>query len=50
MTASAVGQAPPTEITERNITNLANQPASGGMPASERKKSATSPASPGAYG
>ena len=47
MTASAVAHALPTCKADENITNLANQPANGGMPASENRKMVSVIARPG---
>ena len=50
MTARPTAQALPDSMsTARNMTNFANHPASGGIPARAKKKSATMAATPGAY-
>ena len=48
MTPSTTADGVPASSTARNITNLANQPASGGMPASENRKIVIVTARPGA--
>ena len=47
MTPSTTASVVPASKTARNITNLANHPASGGMPASENKKTDIISAKPG---
>ena len=47
MTPSTMADGELASSTARNMTNLANQPANGGMPASENKKMVKVTASPG---
>ena len=47
MTPSTMADGELASSTARNMTNLANQPANGGMPASENKKMVSVTASPG---
>ena len=42
MTARTTVEVPPAIITERNMANLANHPASGGIPARLKKNTVTS--------
>ncbi len=47
MTPRAIAQPVPASMIERNITNLANQPAKNGMPASDARKTPITTASVG---
>ena len=47
MIASEAPAQPPASMAERNIVNLANQPASGGMPASDARNMVISTVSAG---
>src|SRR6056297_3369569 len=49
MPASTYAEVLPASSTALNALNLANQPPSGGMPASEAKKIVIATARPGAY-